>query len=58
MENLIYGTLEEIAIWVRTVKLRAAKTDQPKTETFFEDDTIEDTPALRRLKRSYKGKET
>lgn len=58
MDNLMHSTLEEIATWVRTVELPAAQTDQPETETFFEDDMTEDTPALNRFKRSYKGKET
>lgn len=58
MDNLMHSTLEEIATWVRTVELPAAQTDQPETEMFFEDDTVEDTPAPRQSKRSYKGKES
>ncbi|KAI1676233.1 polyprotein [Pyrenophora tritici-repentis] len=62
MDNLMHSTLEEIATWVRSVELPAYQTNQPETETFFEDDATEDytaesTSVLRQSSRIQKGKE-
>jgi hypothetical protein len=56
MDNLMHSTLEEIATWVKTVELPAPQSDQPETETFYEDDTIEESGPSRRSRRKYKGK--
>jgi hypothetical protein len=56
MDNLMHSTLEEIATWVKTVELPASQSDQPETETFYEDDTIEESGPSRRSRRNYKGK--
>jgi hypothetical protein len=45
MDNLMHNTLEEIATWMRTIELPGTQSQQPETETFYEDDTTqEDTP--------------
>lgn len=43
MDNLMHNTLEEISTWVRTVELPAPQTEQLETETFYEDDTTEES---------------
>ena len=43
MDNLMHSTLNEIAAWVRSAELPEPTHDQPETETFFEDDTTQDT---------------
>ncbi|HEY9845481.1 MAG TPA: hypothetical protein V6D03_04725, partial [Candidatus Caenarcaniphilales bacterium] len=42
MENLMHNTLEEIATHVKTIEL-PNPINEPDTESFFEDDTVEDS---------------
>jgi hypothetical protein len=58
MDNLMHSTLEEIALWVKTVELPASQTDQPETETFYEDDTTEESQPLQRSSRNHKERGT
>jgi hypothetical protein len=44
MDNLMHNTLEEIASWVRTVELPGTQSQQPETETFYEDETTQESP--------------
>ena len=45
MDNLMHSTLEEIKTWIKTIELPGTQSQQPETETFYEDDTTqEDTP--------------
>jgi hypothetical protein len=49
MDNLMHNTLEEIATWISTVGLPATQSHIPETETFYEDDTTqESTPPTKR----------
>ncbi|KAH5706327.1 RNA-directed DNA polymerase [Parastagonospora nodorum] len=49
MDNLMHSTLEEISAWVRTMELPGTQSQQPETETFYEDDTTqEESPRSRR----------
>jgi hypothetical protein len=42
IDNLMHNTLEEIASHVRTIELPSPTTN-PEVESFFEDDTTEDS---------------
>lgn len=44
MENLMHNTLEEIAAWVRSVELPPSPQQDEVTESFYEDETITETP--------------
>jgi hypothetical protein len=44
MDNLMHNTLEEIATWVKTVELPGNQSQQPETETFYEDDATQEDP--------------
>ena len=42
MDNLMHYTLNEIATWIRSIEL-PEPTQEPETQTFYEDDTVIDT---------------
>lgn len=42
MDNLMHNTLEEIATHIRTIELPTS-TQQPETESFYEDDAVENS---------------
>jgi hypothetical protein len=45
MDNLMHSTLEEIVTLIRTIEL-PTPAHEPETESFYEDDTAEETAAL------------
>jgi hypothetical protein len=45
IDNLMHSTLEEIATLIRTIKL-LSPAHEPETESFYKDDTAEETAAL------------
>ena len=54
----MHSTLQEIAAWVKTVELPAPRqSEQPETETFYEDETTEDRAPSRQSRQNRKGKE-
>ena len=53
----MHSTLEEIATWVKTVELPTPQISQLETETFYEDDTTEESGPSRQSWQSYKGRE-
>ncbi|KAF9733719.1 polyprotein [Paraphaeosphaeria minitans] len=56
MDNLMHNTLEEIATWVRTVELPGTQSQQPETETFYEDDTTQEETPGGQQPRYYRGR--
>jgi hypothetical protein len=58
MDNLMHSTLKEIASWVKTVELPASQTDQLETETFYKDDTTEESQPPQQSSRNYKERGT
>lgn len=44
-DNLMHNTLEEIATWIRTVELPPTPQQDQSLESFYEDETIIETPA-------------
>ena len=45
MDNLMHSTLSEIAAWMRMVELPEPTHGEPETQTFYEDDIIQDSGA-------------
>jgi hypothetical protein len=43
MDNLMHNTLSEIAAWVRSAELPEPTHEEPETEAFYEDDTVQDS---------------
>ncbi|KAI1680269.1 RVT-2 multi-domain protein [Pyrenophora tritici-repentis] len=56
MDNLMHNTLEEIATWVRTVELPGTQSQQPETETFYEDDTTQEESPRTQKTRYHQGR--
>jgi len=56
MDNLMHNTLEEIATWVKTVELPGTQSQQPETESFYEDDTTQEETPRKRQSRYYQGR--
>jgi hypothetical protein len=56
-DNLMHSTLQEIATWIKTIELPPQQSEQPETETFYEDETAEDSGPSRQTQQSQKGKE-
>jgi hypothetical protein len=56
MNNLMHNTLEEIATWVKTVELPGTQSQQPETETFYEDDTTQEDPPRKSQTRYHQGR--
>ncbi|KAF7576644.1 hypothetical protein PtrM4_008840 [Pyrenophora tritici-repentis] len=56
MDNLMHNTLEEIATWVRTVELTGTQSQQPETETFYEDDTTQEESPRTQKTRYHQGR--
>jgi hypothetical protein len=56
MNNLMHNTLEEIATWVKTVELPRTQSQQPETETFYEDNTTQEDPPRKRQTRYHQGR--
>ena len=56
MDNLMHNTLEEIATWVKTIELPGTQSQQPETETFYEDDTVQEETPRRQQTRCHRGR--
>jgi hypothetical protein len=56
MDNLMHNTLEEIATWVKTVELPGTQSQQPETETFYEDDTTQEETPRKHQSRYHQGR--
>ncbi|KAI1521602.1 polyprotein, partial [Pyrenophora tritici-repentis] len=52
----MHNTLEEIATWVRTVELPGTQSQQPETETFYEDDTTQEESPRTQKTRYHQGR--
>ena len=46
IDNLMHSTLNEIAIWIRTIELpEQPPSEGPETTRFYEDDTVQEASA-------------
>jgi hypothetical protein len=43
MDNLMHSTLNEIAAWIRTVELPQPTHGEPETQSFYEDDSVQES---------------
>lgn len=43
MDSLMHSTMDEIASWIRTIELPTSGHGEPETQSFYEDDTMQDS---------------
>jgi hypothetical protein len=46
MDNLMHSTLNEIATWIRSIKLPELTHAEPETQLFYKDDTVIEPEAI------------